>query len=202
MEKHSRPRLILSGLLFFLPLQVQSAPKNPERRLSRDKSFSYALPKGYRADSVDKESSARWTRPATGTHMRMMRIKAFQARTRYENSSLKAAKKERAAFKPETHRKIFSKVYKKTLASGLKYYFFTHKNSKASPRQNVTGFIFIGKSLYRVEGAETSGGMEGLYRILGSIRPVHRPKYKRQFNPAGKPAVIQAQEEDAGVPLY
>ncbi|MFH2202449.1 MAG: hypothetical protein ABIJ96_05010 [Elusimicrobiota bacterium] len=199
-----RLRLIFGVLLLSLTLPAAAAKKSKtrdSRQLSRGKDFSYLLPPGYRRHDADAAAVAGWSHTADGSVVAMTRVSARQVK------AYAAAKKARAAMAPEKSKDFaFSKVYKKTLPNSLKYYFFTRRSRQGrSARQKVAGFMNMGETLYRIEGEVPvqPDGMNGLYQILGTIKPVKRPKRERAFDPSGKPSALQDQEErDKGVPLY
>ncbi len=205
-----RARLFLGVFALALMLPAVAAKKSGKkstRHLSRGKDFSYVLPRGYRVDKTDSKAAAAWLHAQNGSSAAMTRISTRQARKWYKGKAHNAAKKTRAIFKPEKRKgEFFSKVYKKTLPNKLKYYFFTRRARKSgTTTRKVVGFMKMGDTLYRIEGpmALKPDGLKTLYWILGTIRPVKQPKRKRAFDPGGKPAMLQEQEEkDRGVPLY
>jgi len=202
-------RLFVGFLILALvvPAAAKKGKKGPPRQASSYKDFTYLLPKGYRNITEQEGAAAAWTHTPTGTLVTMTRLSAKQAREWYKGKAYTAATKTRAALNPEKNKnKVFSKVYKKTLSSGLKYYFFSYRDRKSrSPLQKAVGFMKMGENLYRIEGKVTvrPDGMETLYWILGTIKPIKQPKRKRAFKPGAKPALLQGQEEkERGVPLY
>lgn len=168
-----------------------------------------ALPRGFKYERVSKKHALRWINSRDGTAQAMIFVGKDMAKKWYQGKAFNAAKKTRLAHKPEKKKKKrwYSKVYKKTLSNGLKYYFFTYYEKRSrGPNREVRGFINIGDALYRVDGriSKKEYGLSSLYWILGTIKPVKTPKKrKRAFRSGDKPAIIRDREEkDQGVPLY
>jgi hypothetical protein len=194
---------LLSGTFAFAAKKTKK--KGPPRRISADKAFSYILPKGYRLSRSDRRAAAAWMDPWGGA-ITVSRISKSQARKWYSNKALKAAKKSRAAMKPDDRKgEIFSKVLKKTHKNGLVYYFFTRNKKKPrGSKPKVTGFINMGDLMYRIEGPiAAKKGLNAVYWVLSSFKPLNRAQRKRSFKASDKPSMIQDQEEkDQCVPLY
>lgn len=172
MMPPSRPvcKPLLATALLLIPILGVAK----EKRLSATNGrFSYAIPKGLKTATV-KNAIAGWKYPKDRTtlgvfpvsHARKIKLKsAFKATSA---SQAKAKKKEGDWF--------VSKVYKKSLGSGLPFYFYSaHQKGTL---MKVSGYFVLGGDYYFVSGwtSRRKYGLPNVYAALSTIQPISGPR--------------------------
>jgi hypothetical protein len=183
------------ALCLLLPLSAgakrkpASASKKPARVASVDERFSYGIPKGFER-AVPKNAIAGWKNGRDRTVLGVYPVSA--ERKRKLGSAFKAAKASRAkALKKEDW--TVTKVYKKTLESGMNFLFYlSHQNGK---NMQVSGYFLMSGEFYFVRGwiSRRKYGLPSLYAALDTIQPISAPRRGRAMAGQEEPSLLKKQ---------
>ena len=175
------------------------------RHVSKDKGFSILLPRGCRSERAEKSTVFRWVRPADKSSTSVFKVSGSLSK-KHQGDAKTAA---RSSLKSRKSGKgkgwVFSKSCKKTLDNGMALHFYWYYPKRwKKPVRLVSGYFKLAGTLYKVsaKAPRKRGGLDPLLRILGTIKPIQRPKSDKQLlDPLKKPSFIKEQEKTA-VPLY
>lgn len=189
---------VLAAVLLLFPLTAAAQEK---RSASTDGRFSFAAPKGLETETV-KNAVAGWKHAKDRTTLGIFPVPF--ARKEILESAFKAtvASREKAAAKGGDW--FVSKVYKKTLDSGLPFYFYSaHQNGKI---MKVSGYFVLGGDYYFVSGwtSRRKHGLPNVYAALATIQPIAGPRGPKALKGSDSQELLKRhgkKDEPAGVSL-